>query len=210
MTRILTNLGSPNVPALKREALSAVMSATERLMLIQDCSGSMTCALRDKTSRIDAAKTAIEHFITKCDSRISALGLIAFETSATLRAPMTTSYLTLSLATWSLQPDGTTYMGKALTLARETESLTRAILISDGEPVDPNCVETEVLQFIERKIPIDTIFVGDAEGAGAALMRSIAERTGGFFTAVNDSKAYAEALTRLEFRNRLQLEHKQR
>lgn len=91
-------------------------------------------------------------------------------------------------------------------------SITRAIIISDGETSDEEMCVMLANQCAEKKIPLDCVFIGDTteysgEMGGVALLKKLAEITNGFFFYVNDFAKFEKAVVQLEAKNRLMLTH---
>ena len=81
---------------------------------------------------------------------------------------------------WGGKPpflNGGTDMAEALTFVRPADGCgMRLVLISDGEPNDPNATLAVARQFVS---PIDTVFVGPEGSRGAAFLRRLSDAAGG-------------------------------
>lgn len=178
------------------------------LLVMLDASSSMIGLIGDeRISKMDAAKTAFDTFISKSSPHTEQIGLIKFDSRAEIVANPTNNFADLIASASSVIASGSTAMGEALLDAIAFPLLKRGILISDGEPDNRVTVEDAVESYVERKIPIDTIFIGREDDHGVELMRWIAERTGGFYFTVSSLASFQKTFAMLESQARLQLTH---
>lgn len=191
--------------SIEERLARAAEGAQESLMLVQDHSGSMDEVLADGAVKLDAAKQAVSSFLDACDRRISAIGLVAFESRARLLSPLIQHYPSVRSKMLSLASDGGTNMAEGMFLGL-SQNLTRMILVSDGIANSPALAITQAHHARSRNVPIDCIYIGSGNDIGAKLLRDIAELTRGYFFNATDVKTYIKSLAKLEFRARLQLE----
>lgn len=175
----------------------------DRLFVAIDRSGSMGIFFDGHDNRLEAAKKAFRLFLQKSNNKREQIGLCAYDSGPEIVCEPTNSFISLEIEATKLEVSGSTAMGEALLLVLAYPIVKRVILISDGEPDNELSVDQAVTLAIEKKIPIDTIFIGS--DSGADLMRSIAERTGGFFFTVDSLAVFEKTFAMLESSARLQL-----
>lgn len=184
----------------------AAQSAADRVVIVQDISGSMADTMPgSSTSRVEVSKQAASQFIDASDRRLSAIGIVVFDDYAKLITPPVQHYPTVRSGLQHFAAVGGTSFNAGIRCGLAA-SPTRLILISDGQSQDDWKKSAHSAKL--AGIPIDCIFIGADDEPGAATMRQIAELTGGHFFSAKDMNAYIASLVKLEFRNRLQLEHK--
>ncbi|MDQ6918853.1 MAG: VWA domain-containing protein [Candidatus Dormibacteraeota bacterium] len=140
------------------------------VMLVIDVSGSMEAT--DVTpSRLDAARSAARSLINQLPPSAE-VGLVSFNTKATLQSPLTTNRDAVSQALDSLSPGGGTAIGEGITaaldeLARSVASTPEAsrppaliVLLTDGSNnagIDP---QTAAENAKAASVPVQTIGIG--------------------------------------------------
>lgn len=198
----------PTVGSLHDRVSEGKRPVGDRLFVLIDISGSMAWKISDAAdtnSRLDAAKKAFELFLKKSNASREQIGLVSFGSSAQIACEPTNIFIQLEVAASKLEISGSTAMAEGLFIPLTFPAVNRIILISDGVPDDPLAVDNAVLQAIEKKIPIDTIFIGSAGDNGALLMKQIAERTGGLYFTVDSLASFEKTFAMLETSARLQL-----
>lgn len=160
-----------------------VNSLPNRIAIMIDCSGSMS------GDSIKHLENALQDFIQKSNSSDTAIAVESFPEQ--VRIELTDEKQKLWLLCMGLKADGGTPMSAAMAYCLRTyPKMTRAILISDGQPNDsPMFV---VQGYKSSKIPIDTVHIGEAIG-GEEVLKEISEATGGLFVKFKDVKSFAGA-----------------
>ena len=148
----------------------------ERLGIVFDDSISMAGqAMRD-------AHAGCEEFLRSCNPKTTAVAVYPMNANA---IQLRTNLAMLAQLVNGITATGGTPMFE--TLGRIiTEQLTRVILFSDGEPSDKYSKEEVLNRFVEKKLPIDTVYIGDGD---SAVMREIAEQTGGVYIKLDSNKS---------------------
>jgi Ca-activated chloride channel homolog len=171
------------------------------VMLVIDTSGSMA-ATDVQPTRMDAARNAARTLIDKLPGN-DRIGLISFNGSATVAAPLTDNRQNVSIALDGLQANGSTAIGDALSLAvqqlapKPVASGARAnrppimiVLLTDGvsnRGIDPGAAAAQAQA---AGITVQTVGIGsrnggvlvhgqDVGGVDEAALQSIATATGG-------------------------------
>src|SRR5438876_12339809 len=103
---LTNNTGIVATGSVRDRMAKASLNAQERLMLLFDNSGSMADHMPGYTSKMDAAKNAIEGFLAKCDRKTSAVGLITFDTECEMRSEPVQYYQNLVFAAQQMYSRG--------------------------------------------------------------------------------------------------------
>ena len=143
-----------------KKTVCPILSPNEmpnRIMLLIDFSGSMG------GEKIRNTELAAQDFVTKMDNTTTSMGLLSFPTQY-LNVPLSTDKTMLWFMCSGFKTPGDTTLREALVKAKES-SLTRGIIISDGEPTDLSIdqVRDYLGWYMEKKIPLDTVHIGDSE-----------------------------------------------
>lgn len=158
--------------------------ATHRIGIIFDDSGSMA------GSKIEDAHAGVEEFLRCCDPRNTSVAVYPMNHTYNSIVLLTTKLYSVAQGVKTITAAGGTPMFDTAAKMLGYEKLTRAIMFSDGEPNNEFRKEEVITLAIEKKIPVDTVFIGDASYTRAIeLMREIAERTGGVFLIFDPNKA---------------------
>lgn len=158
--------------------------ATHRIGIVFDDSGSMS------GKKIEDAHAGTEEFIRCCDPRNTAISVYPMNSNYHTAIALTTKLYNVAQGIKTFQATGGTPLFEAAKDMLQNEKITRGIIFSDGEPNSEYKKEEVIGDAIEKKIPIDTVFIGDASREYAvALMKEIAERTGGVFIILDPSKS---------------------
>ena len=160
-----------------------VNSLPNRIALMIDCSGSMS------GDSIKLLEQAVQDFIQKSNSSDTAIAIESFPEQ--VRVELTDDKTRLWFLTMGLKANGGTPMSKAMDYClNEHYMITRAILISDGQPDNVPIEETQ--RFKNRKVPVDCVHIGEYAG-GEDVLKNISEITGGLFVKFKDVKSFATA-----------------
>ena len=159
-----------------------------------DISGSMRqrATLRERTTKLLAAKVAIDEFVQELAG--DRVGLVTFQSTALLMSPLTLDRVALARQVWSLEPglvaDGTAIglgLSEAVNLLRDSPARSRVIvLLTDGEN---NAGEVPPLQAarIAEALDIRVYTIGfhgatrSTSGVDVRLLQQIASTTGGAY-----------------------------
>lgn len=150
----------------------------------------------DVQSRMTMCRKACEEFLNVCDSRDTALGMYTISTRR--EYPLTNLYIPLLGYIRELEASGSTPTISTLDKIITKEKVTRVVLVSDGESgalLPPTYDEEQcpnlrqltqtaqavINKYKERKIPIDTVFIGEQHTEGHFEMETIASETGGLY-----------------------------
>jgi hypothetical protein len=179
-----------------------------KLAIVFDDSGSMG-SMNEKgdKSKIEDAKNGIRNFSAQCSPRDTALAVYPLNAEA---KALTCNFDLLNLLVASIPSSGGTPLyGITTTMLKSEDNYTRGILFSDGDPTDGsgyysnyedtpperNKMKEDMINLaIEKKLPLDAIFIGSADSKGYHLMKEIADRTGGIFIHFKDSASLSQNL----------------
>jgi Mg-chelatase subunit ChlD len=187
-------IGKVGLAAQRKQALAEAASTDitkfpNKLGILFDDSGSMS-------HQMDLAKEATESFLQSCNKNDTAVALYGF--SPQRRYKLTNDMISLALLAKEFHADQGTPLYTTLEEMLEKESMTRGVIFSDGEPTDHANKDVENMdvidRFVNRKIPIDTIFLGYETANGAKVLKEIADRTGGIFMHFTSGSNFAKAL----------------
>jgi uncharacterized protein YegL len=155
-----------------------------RVALMLDCSGSMS------GSSIEDLKSASMEYIQACNFSDTSLSLNTFGLGNEMRGGLCRILGALIGHVSQLRASGSTPMYDCVVDVMDRLPLTRALLVSDGQP--DNWADDILNAYHEAGIPIDCVHIGGAT-SGEALLRKIAERTGGIFIKFKNTGNFAKA-----------------
>jgi hypothetical protein len=191
----------------QRTQLIKPEDATERIRIIFDNSVSMDAnigAFGDSPSRIEEAKKGVVEYLRNCQLNRDAvavhflnnytashIGESTLPASILQKSELTTDLILLasSIDDENVRARGGTPLFEITEITLDaTPIATRIIMFSDGAP--NNCFKKEscIEKAIEKKIPIDTVYIGLKGESRATLLQEIAERTNGIFIVIDASK----------------------
>ncbi len=170
----------------ERQTIEAASVATmpNRIGMMLDVSGSMA------GDKIDQLRIAACAFLDSCDASNTAVAVNTFE--ALIRINLSNSFQYHKQQIKTLSSTGSTPMGLAMSDMLSNESLTRAVIVSDGEPDDSGSVIEWAENFREASVPIDTVHIGDSE-SGESILRQVAEITGGLYMKFKNVQQFGQA-----------------
>lgn len=167
--------------------------ATHRIGILFDDSASMG------GQKIADAHVGTEEFLRSCNPKDTAVAVYPmnegnryYGAAGHKKIPLTNKMYTACVTIKTFDAIGSTPMFQTLQTMLANESLTRGIIFSDGEPNsdDEKLMDSAIAQAIEKKIPIDTVFIGaEWDTKAIEIMKTIAERTGGIFLIFDPNKA---------------------
>lgn len=164
-----------------------VNSLPNRIGIMIDTSGSMN------GQPIKLLEQAVQDFVTKSNPTDTAIAVESFPKQ--LRIPLTCDKTQLWFLTMGLHAGGGTPMVEAMEFTIKNYKLTRAIIISDGQPQDEPGPEL-LSVYARAEVAVDTVHIGTYSD-GEAVLRRISEATGGLFVKFKDIKSFANAFAYL-------------
>jgi hypothetical protein len=194
-------------------APASPVSAQDRsVALVLDASGSMKAALPDGSTRIDAAKAAVDHLIATLDSSTRIALRVYGDQSPTEKKDCKDTRLlgafdaveasgaTIVSQARIIRPQGYTPITYALTLAArdlstEEASSRAVVLVSDGKetcPGDP-CVAAKALADADAKLVVHTVGVG-VDAVTRGQLQCIARMARGSYFDTDSAAELAAAL----------------
>ena len=180
-----TRLRNPLASAV---GIADATKCTNRLALMLDVSGSMG------GQKIASLRDAVSGFITACDFSDTSVAMEPFgdQYPSPNRVTLTTMQPMLMTTAMMLQAEGCTPMARAMDYVINTYSITRGVLVSDGEPDSTQACYDTASQYREAGIMIDCVHIGDST-SGEACLRRIAELTGGQYIKFTDVNSFSKS-----------------
>jgi Mg-chelatase subunit ChlD len=163
------------------EGFVDINTLPNRLVIMIDQSGSMN------GEPIKLLENAVQDFIQKSNPQDTAIAIESFPESTSIE--MTNDKMKLWMLCMGLRASGGTPMVDCMNRCIKMK-MTRAILISDGQP-DYSPIQT-ARDYASREIPIDTVHIGDSE-MGVDVLKEISEITGGLFVKFKDIRSFSTA-----------------
>lgn len=155
-----------------------------RLGMVFDDSSSMS------GEPIKLAHQAVETFIKNCSNKDTCLAIYPLNAKV---QPLSNDFAQVGLYTMGIGATGGTPLYTTLNKLLQEQKITRAIAFSDGDPTDglyqwydevaadSKCThESVIAEYSAKKVPIDTVFIGDSPSA-EKIMKDLAQRTGGTY-----------------------------
>ena len=176
--------GIPDTTLQRTQSLIKPEDATDKIRIIFDDSGSMS------GTRIRDAKDGVIEFLRNCTLNQTAVAIHLlnggeFHSSSVLVPILQNSTLSTDLILIASSIDeirangGTPLVQTCLKAIEATPQCNRMIAFSDGSPDSTNIAGLVALSK-EKKIPVDTVFIGE-DIDGEEFMRDLASQTGGIF-----------------------------
>lgn len=166
------------------------LTLPNRISLMLDISGSMSESAQGR-SKIEHLKDAIQGFLTACDFSTTSVSLDTFP-SRGVAIDLTVVQPILLTTTLSLTAGGGTPMAQAMDLVLNMRSLTRGVIVSDGEADGAQAAREVARQFASAEIVVDCVHIGDSVG-GEGLLKEIAEITHGLFIKFDNVSNFSKA-----------------
>lgn len=174
------------------------LTRVNRLGLICDDSASMS------GQAIEDAHTAVANFVTQ--SKPVETSICIYPLNAEPK-PLSCDYDVIRMYWSSIgATGGTSLYGRLKEIIADT-NITRAIAFSDGEPTDSYLItgtgwnssdktlaEEVVKIYKEKKVPVDTVFIGRKDSGGYKEMEELAKQTDGLFIHFTDSASLSRGL----------------
>jgi Mg-chelatase subunit ChlD len=201
--------------------------ATNKIRIVFDNSGSMSSSCYDKekhlSSSIEEAKKGVVEFLRNCTPNKDAVAVHLLNTSYYKGYEDEYSYLPSLIERAKLESDlvklassvdspalhatgGTPLFERLDDALMAPLGVTRIVAFSDGEAAsyqeDAICEKARA-----KHVPIDTVYIGEANEEGHRLMQRIAKKTGGICLVFDPAKGvnFAEAFKYLSPSKRLML-----
>ena len=164
------------------------LTRPNRIALMLDVSGSM------HGSKIASLRDAVTGFINSCNFGDTALALEPFGENYPPPNRMELSVFSpLLLSTVQmLKSYGSTPMAQAMDYVINIYSVTRGVIVSDGQPDSEHAVYTAAESYKEAGIPVDCVHIGN-EVSGEECLRRVAEMTGGQYIKFTDIASFSKA-----------------
>ena len=89
---------------------------------------------------------------------------------------------------------GGTDLARALAFVKPADGCVRVVVVSDGQPNDPEAAMREARKF---KSPIDVIYVGPEGGSGAVFLADLARASGGTYVTADRAHELANAVQKM-------------
>jgi Mg-chelatase subunit ChlD len=186
----------------KREAAKKILDELDpqamnnKLAIIFDDSGSMG------GQKIKDAHAGVRGFSTQCIPTETSLAVYPLNAEP---KPLTCNYDLLNILVSSIQATGGTPLyGRTQLALSSADKYDRLILFSDGDPTDSRTGygdeytvdqhEVTIKIAVEKKIPLDTVYIGIEGTTGYDVMKDLADRTGGIFIHFKDASSLASGL----------------
>jgi|ERR1035437_7800505 Mg-chelatase subunit ChlD len=164
------------------ETKTDVNELPNRIAIMIDVSGSM------HGESIKLLEQALQDFIQKSNPSDTAIAVESFPEQ--VRIELTNDKMKLWMLCMGLTANGGTPMNKAMQYCLDNYKMTRAILISDGQPDEGP--SSQAKDFLCRKVPIDTVHISEST-TGEQCLRDMSEATGGLFVKFKDVNSFATA-----------------
>lgn len=197
------------------------LKVPNRIGMVFDDSGSMG------GQAIQDAHSAVKNFTASCNFNDTSIAIYPLNLEP---KPLTVDYDILNMFVMGIKATGSTALYTKLLDMFTKESITRAVVFSDGDPTDskllgnsegwdskPSTYAVDCIdKYKAKEIPIDTIYIGkgkvgytdDSEDAnevyasGYNEMKEISKRTNGIFIHFTDSNSLSKNLKYLAPRYR--------
>lgn len=178
-------------------------TVANRLGLVLDDSASMG------QQGMEDAHKAVQGFTANCSPMDTSIAVYPLNAS---RKQLTCDFDLVNMYVNGIWATGGTPIYGTLSTLIETESITRAVVFSDGDPTDSSCLEIEsnsafhyggwtknlapetIKKFNAKESPIDTIYIGDAGTNGYKEMKELARLTNGTFIHFKDTASLSSGL----------------
>ncbi|SEF99904.1 von Willebrand factor type A domain-containing protein [Eubacterium ruminantium] len=184
-----TQYGIKDFELIKSDANSGI-----NISIVMDKSGSM------RGNAISDAKTAAKDVVANMSGTGQRIGIVAYDSNATVSCPLTSSQDSLNAAIDGIYADGGTDIGDGLKAALDELEAAKGsgsiILMSDGQNGGSDDLVQEAIDRANNAgISIYAVAFGDAD---QEYMRNIAESTGGKFILAADSASLSDIYLMLQ------------
>jgi Mg-chelatase subunit ChlD len=156
-----------------------------RIALMLDASGSMN---GDKNKSL---QDACQSFVSACNFADTALAIETFGAEPEIRVALTCQQPLLMMTMMSIPAHGGTPMADALDYVLNSYSITRGVIVSDGQPDSESAAYSVADHYKAAEIPVDCVHIGHSS-SGEACLKRIAEITGGHYIKFTDIASFAK------------------
>ncbi len=201
------------------DKLNDPLTATNRIAIMADISGSMSDYAEGTKRKIDLLKTALKSFLNQINFDTTSVAIYTFPlrsgydwddtdvdsgNSQGIKFKLSHNSPMLNLAVDGLQAAGGTPMHETMKKVINELPLTRGIIISDGEADRTDAALDEARKFALSETIIDTIHIGSSN-SGEKLLQEIAKITGGLYLKFDNVTNFAKSFSYLTPENRAKL-----
>lgn len=189
-------------------------SMPNRIALMLDTSGSMagteeggwsTRHNQFAKSKITLLREACQGFLTSCNFGDTSIAIETFPFSERTRFPLSTFEPILTTTVMALDAGGgTTPMAEAMNYVLGSYSLTRGVIVSDGDADYASACESTAHDFKLADVPLDCVHIGKSS-SGEELLSAIARITGGLFIKFDNVENFAKNFSYLTPQKRASL-----
>jgi Mg-chelatase subunit ChlD len=153
-----------------------------RIGMMLDLSGSMESYVgREAKTKLSYLRDAVEGFTNTLNPQDTSLAIETFPMEETLSLAPTNDSMTILLHLSKLDHTiGATPLGATMEAVLGNLSITRGIIVSDGQQTDGELCFRVAADFAEAGIPVDCVHIGEAT-YGEETLQQIAKITGGLF-----------------------------
>lgn len=173
------------IEAKQADISGDAMTRVNRIALMLDASGSM------RGERNKALIDACVSFVQNCNFNDTALAMETFGAEPEISIPLTTQSPLLMMTAMSIPAHGGTPMSATMERTLRTHSMTRGIIVSDGEPDSRSAAYDAAREYAKAEIPVDCVHIGNST-SGEECLKTIAEITGGMFIKFTDITSFSK------------------
>lgn len=193
-------------------------TAANRIAIMADVSGSMSSRDGSSHSKIDLLKMALGGFVQQINPETTSVAIYTFplgsewddndyrsgsaQTGVARRLSRDKNLLSLTIN--GLQDGGGTPMHSTMKKVIEEISLTRGIIVSDGDADSPDAALEQARAFAASETVVDCVHIGSSAG-GENLLSQIAKITGGLYLKFDNVENFSKAFSFLSPENRAKL-----
>ncbi len=167
--------------AQAEETASATMP--NRISLMADDSGSMA------GPKVELARIALTSFLEACDPSNTSASVHTL--NGTVNVPQTRMFPIAAVECATLRATGGTPLAQLMERVLTNESLTRGVIVSDGEPDSAIACFDQAQAYKESGTPIDCVHIGES-ASGEETLAKIASVTGGLYIKFDKVENFAE------------------
>lgn len=188
-------------------------SMPNRIALMLDTSGSMHETEQggwlakynsNAKEKIALLREACQGFLTSCNFGDTSIAIETFPHSKRTRLPLSTFEPILATTIMALDAAGGTPMAEAMKYVLGSYSLTRGVIVSDGDADYAIVCESIAQDFKLADVPLDCVHIGKSPN-GEALLAEIARITGGLFIKFDNVENFAKNFSYLTPQKRASL-----
>lgn len=195
-------------------------TALNRIAIMADVSGSMGSCDGSRQTKIELLKMALGGFIQQINPDTTSVAIYTFPlgyerfdedddygsvtASAGVAHGLSRDKNLLQMTVNGLRDSGGTPMHSTMSKVISEVSLTRGIIISDGEADSPDRALEQARNFAKSETIVDCVHIGSS-GAGERLLSEIARICGGLYLKFDNVENFSKAFSFLSPENRAKL-----